>query len=154
MIYQIRAAHPDDAAEVSGVILAALRQTNAKDYSEGVIKQVEQSFGPDAVRSLIAKRKVFVALVGSRIVGTASLDGRVVRTVFVAPDAQGRGVGRLLMAEVEKESRAAGIETLTVPSSITAEQFYSKLGFKGMHDSYHGEERTIIMERLLTPIHG
>jgi len=39
--------------------------------------------------------------------------------------------------------------TLAVPSSVTAEQFYSKLGFSAVHDSYHGEERTIVMERNL-----
>ena len=38
---------------------------------------------------------------------------------------------------------------LTVPSSVTAEPFYAKLGFRPVRDSYHGEERTIIMERPL-----
>jgi N-acetylglutamate synthase-like GNAT family acetyltransferase len=131
------------------VVLTALRKSNAKDYSQDIIERVERSFGPDAVLELIRKREVFVAVIGLRIVGTTSLDGRVVRTVFVAPDVQGRGVGKLLMAEVERNAREAGAETLVVPSSVTAEHFYSKLGFKTMRDSYHGEERTIIMERSL-----
>jgi hypothetical protein len=38
---------------------------------------------------------------------------------------------------------------LTVPSSVTAEAFYARLGFKAVRDSYHGDERTIIMERPL-----
>jgi len=33
--------------------------------------------------------------------------------------------------------------------SITAEAFYAKLGFNAVRDSYHGDERTIIMERWL-----
>lgn len=146
---RIRVAQPDDAPAVSEVILAALRETNARDYTASVIERLEQSFSPDAVRTLIGKRKAFVAVAGSRIIGTAGLDGSVVRTVFVAPDVQGQGVGRLLMAEIERASRAAGIETLTVPSSVTAEPFYAKLGFVAVRDSYHGEERTIIMERSL-----
>jgi hypothetical protein len=40
---------------------------------------------------------------------------------------------------------------LAVPSSVTAERFYSKLGFTAVRDSYYGEERTIIMERRLAP---
>jgi putative acetyltransferase len=55
------------------------------------------------------------------------------------------------MAEVERIARQKGIECLVVPSSITAEPFYSKLGFKSVRDSYYGDERTIIMERSLTP---
>jgi hypothetical protein len=38
---------------------------------------------------------------------------------------------------------------LTVPSSVTAEPFYARLGFKAVRDSYFGDERTIIMERAL-----
>jgi GNAT superfamily N-acetyltransferase len=145
----IRPALADDAAAISAVILRALRETNARDYTDAIIARVEQSFGPDAVRELIARRTVFVATIGERLVGTASLDGSVVRTVFVAPDDQARGIGKLLMAEVETIARARSIATLTVPSSVTAEPFYARLGFKAVRDSFHGDERTIIMERQL-----
>ncbi|RXT48960.1 GNAT family N-acetyltransferase [Bradyrhizobium betae] len=145
----IRPALADDAADISTVILRALRETNAKDYTGEIIERVERSFSPDAVRALIAKRTVFVATLGRGVVGTASLDGSVIRTVFVAPDVQGRGIGRLLMAEIGRTARERSIAALTVPSSVTAETFYAKLGFNAVRDSYHGDERTIIMERLL-----
>lgn len=145
----IRPALDDDAAGISAVILRALRETNAKDYTHEIIARVERSFSPDAVLALIAKRTVFVATIGSRVVGTASLDGSVVRTVFVAPDVQARGIGKLLMAEIERTARERNIPSLTVPSSVTAETFYAGLGFNAVRDSYFGDERTIIMERLL-----
>lgn len=149
--YSIRHAMPDDAQGISAVIVGALRETNAKDYSEAVIQRVEQSFSPDAVRALMTQRVIFVATQEARIVGTASLDGRVVRTVFVEPGHQGRGIGRRLMAEVEREALRKGVALLAVPSSVTAEPFYAKLGFRAVRDSYHGEERTIVMERSLPP---
>lgn len=145
----IRPALSDDAADISAVILRALRETNAKHYTDEIIARVERSFSSDAVRTLIARRTVVVATIGSRVVGTASLDGSVVRTVFVTPDVQARGVGKLLMAEVEHIASARNIRALTVPSSVTAERFYARLGFKAVRDSYHGDERTIIMERSL-----
>lgn len=150
MHYDIRKARAADADGISGVILWALRETNARDYAQDIIERVERSFSPAAVLDLMARRTVFVAEQERQIVGTASLDGRVVRTVFVAPSVQGKGVGRRLMAEVERAARDAAVEVLTVPSSVTAEQFYSRLGFKAVRDSFHGEERTIIMERKLT----
>ena len=145
----IRPAREDDAGDISGVILRALRETNAKDYTDEIIARVARSFSPDAVRELIGRRSVFVASIGGRIVGTASLDGSVVRTVFVAPDVQARGIGKLLMAEIARTARERKIPALTVPSSVTAEAFYAKLGFIAVRDSYHGDERTIIMERRL-----
>jgi N-acetylglutamate synthase-like GNAT family acetyltransferase len=145
----IRPALENDADDISAVILRALRETNAKDYTREIIERIEQSFSRDSVRQLMGKRVVFVATIGSRIVGTASLDGSVVRTVFVAPDVQARGIGKLLMAEIERAARERDIRTLTVPSSVTAETFYARLGFRAVRDSYYGEERTIIMERSL-----
>jgi GNAT superfamily N-acetyltransferase len=145
----IRRAGDDDAGAISAVILRALRQTNAADYAPEIIERIARSFTPDAVRQLIGTRTVFVAAIGDRLAGTASLDGSVVRTVFVAPDVQARGVGRLLMAEIERTARERSIARLTVPSSITAENFYARLGFVARHDSYFGAERTILMEREL-----
>ena len=145
----IRPALDDDADEISAVILRALRETNAKDYANEVIERVERSFSPGAVLQLIGKRTVFVATVGSRVVGTASLDGSVVRTVFVVPDIQARGIGKLVMAEIERTARERSIPMLAVPSSVAAETFYARLGFRAVRDSYHGDERTIIMERVL-----
>ena len=122
------AARQDDADEISAVILRTLRETNAKDYAREIIERVEHSFSPSAVLQLIDKRTVFVAAIGSRVVGTASLDGSVVRTVFVSPDVQARGIGKLLMAEIERTARARDIHTLVVPSSLSAETFYVQLG--------------------------
>jgi GNAT superfamily N-acetyltransferase len=146
----IRPAQRDDAGGISRVIISALRETNAKDYSKAVIARVEQSFSPAAVSDLIGRRLVFVAVDNDTIVGTASLDGQVVRTVFVDPRYQGRGIGRLLVAEVERAVVEKNVAVLAVPSSVTAELFYAKLGFTAVQDSYHGEERTIIMEGALS----
>jgi len=145
----IRPALEDDADEISAVILRALRETNAKDYTTEIIERVEHSFNPRAVRELIGKRTVLVATIGNCVVGTASLDGNVVRSVFVAPDVQARGIGKLLMAEIESTARERNILKLAVPSSVTAETFYARLGFRAVRDSYYGDERTIIMERSL-----
>jgi len=149
MEWSVRAACAADAEDISRVIVRALRETNAKDYSPDVIARVEQSYSPAALANLMSQRKVFVATIEQQIVGTASLDGKVVRTLFVTPEMQGRGVGKLLMAVVERIAREDGVEALAVQSSVTAEQFYMRLGFKAVRDSHHGEERTIVMERAL-----
>jgi histone acetyltransferase (RNA polymerase elongator complex component) len=51
------------------------------------------------------------------------------------------------MAELERVALERDIAGLAVPSSVTAEPFYAKLGFNV--DSFYGEERTIVMERPL-----
>ncbi|KAA0968830.1 hypothetical protein [Pseudomonas sp. ANT_H12B] len=49
----------------------------------------------------------------------------------------------------QRQVFVANIEALRVRSSITAEGFYSRLGYRKVHDEFHGAERTIIMQRRL-----
>ena len=151
MEYEVRSAEVGDAAEISRVIVRALRETNAKDYPPDIIARVELSFSPARVEQLIGLRTVFVGLAGERIAGTGSLDGDVIRTMFVCPDMQGRGIGRSLLRAIEATARERQIAVLTGPASVSAESFYARLGFKAVRDAYHGTERTIVMERILAP---
>ena len=151
MTCDIRPAQAGDAADISRVIIRALRETNAKDYTPDIIARVELSFSSAAVERLIDQRDVFVAEMDNRVVGTASLDGQTLRTMFVLPDVQGRGIGRLLVQRIERVARERQLGILTVPATVTAEAFYARLGFTAVREAYHGEERTIVMERVLSP---
>lgn len=147
----VRLAQPDDAEGVSQVILAALYGSNAQDYPAQVIARVAGNFTPEAVLDLFARRMVLVAVQDRVIVGTAALDANVVRSVFVNPTRQGQGIGRLLMSEIELRAGEAGVTTLSVPSSLTAEPFYARLGFRTVREVDHGSERTLVMEKALLP---
>ena len=142
---QIRRALAHDAQAISKVVIAALRESNARDYSPEVIAQVEQHFCPAAILTLMKQRQMYVAVVEQHVVGTASLDQAVVRSVFVSPRHQGRGIGPRLMARLKEVATAAQVEELRVPSSLTAESFYAQLGFQKVRDEFHGAERTVIM---------
>jgi N-acetylglutamate synthase-like GNAT family acetyltransferase len=146
----IRNAMNADAPAISRIIIGTLRESNAQDYSSDVINQVEQSFSPLAILGLLAQRQVLVAVLDGHIVATASLEKDVVRSVFVAPAYQGKGIGRHLMTRVQTIALTEGLHLLRVPSSITAEGFYASLGFKKIRDVFHESERTIIMSKTLS----
>jgi N-acetylglutamate synthase-like GNAT family acetyltransferase len=97
----------------------------------------------------LTRRQVLVATTDSHIVATASLDQDVVRSVFVDPTWQGKGIGRQLMAMIQSIAIEDGVSLLRVPSSITAQGFYAALGFKKIRDEFHQSERTIIMAKTL-----
>lgn len=146
MSYQIRLATPEDAPGISRVVIAALRESNSLDYLPQVIAEVEISFTPKAVEAMFEKRRVLVAVVGEQIIGTASLEGGVVRSVFVRPIFQKRGVGKVMMGILHAMARSQGMRRLSVPSSITAVGFYEKMGYETVRYEFHGSERTVVMK--------
>lgn len=102
-----------------------------------------------AVEAMLEQREVLVACDPTDIVGTASLEGDLARTVFVLPERQGRGIGRQLMLAVEALARDRGLRVLRVPASLTARFFYRRLGYVVVEEMFHGEERTVLMEKEL-----
>lgn len=147
----VRPAEPGDAGEISALIVATLRGSNAGDYPPEVIDRVAADFAPGPVRRMIGRRRVLAACDGGRILGTAALEGEAVRSVFVLPAAQGRGVGSALMAEIIRMAERDAIATLRLNSSLTARGFYERLGFAATGESLFGEERTVVMVRGLRP---
>ena len=145
MQYLIRRATPGDAQAISKVVIAALRESNTRDYSPEVIAQVGQNFYPASILKLMQQRQMYVAVLEQHIVGTASLDQAVVRSVFVSPQHQGRGIGQQLMERLKEAAIVAQVAELRVPASLTAESFYAQLGYEKVRDEFHGAERTVIM---------
>ncbi|MFJ3264300.1 GNAT family N-acetyltransferase [Pseudomonas sp. NPDC086581] len=148
----IRKAHNDDAKAISQVIVATVRESNSQDYPASVIESVVLNFTPARVTELLEHRLVFVALLDGEIVGTGALDSHAVRSLFIAPRQQRKGIGQALMARIENAALERGVEALLVPSSLTAESFYARLGYRLLREQLHGEERTLIMTKSLTPL--
>ncbi|MBD9678943.1 GNAT family N-acetyltransferase [Pseudomonas sp. PDM18] len=140
----IRQARSEDTTAISQVIVAAVRESNGQDYPASAIESVMANFTPERVIELLQKRLVFVALLDDEIVGTGALDGHAVRSLFVAPRQQRKGIGQALMGQIEKAALERGVEALLVPSSLTAERFYARLGYRLLREQVHGEERTLI----------
>lgn len=86
--------------------------------------------GPDYIEA----HRVFVAVGtdehGGRVLGFYSLvlAPPELDLLFVADEAQGRGIGRLLVAHMQSEARAAGLDRVKVVSHLPAKDFYHRVG--------------------------
>ena len=146
----IRNATAADAEAVHKIVLRALRETNARDYPPSVIDRLVLTL-PDKVASNLETWCAFVAIVNGQVVGTGSLNGRMVSSVYVHPDYQGHGIATKLMDAVENAASAQSQGTLSVQSSITAKPFYAKRGFRIVREGFFGEEPTILMSKDIPP---
>jgi GNAT superfamily N-acetyltransferase len=130
---QIRDATPDDAAGLVP-LLATLGYPATQDVAR---ERLATLLRDDRTA------RVLVALLQARIVGFATLHATPVlhrptavarvTALAVAPDVQGSGAGRALMAAAEQHFRAEGyqrIEVTSGPTHAPAHAFYRHLGYR------------------------
>ncbi|MYW18687.1 GNAT family N-acetyltransferase [Streptomyces sp. SID2955] len=86
--------------------------------------------GPDYIEAHRAFVAVGADQHGSRVLGFYSLvlAPPELDLLFVADEAQGQGIGRLLVAHMQSEARAAGLDRVRVISHVPAAGFYHRAG--------------------------
>ncbi len=132
----IRRFHVQDAAELEQVIAKTLRISNSRDYPKECI---EANIASHSAQVLIERAKeghMYVACDGSQIVGCGTIAGywgsqteSILLTIFVLPEYQGRGIGRQIIETLEQDEYFLRASRIEVPASITAVEFYRKMGY-------------------------
>ena len=145
----VRPAQEVDAVQISALVQHTIRTSTASQYSAASIARVADSFSAHSICQMIRLRLVLVWLDADCIVGTASLEGSEMRAVFVDPYMQCQGIGRQLVAVVERKAFQKGLLTLRVPSCHTAQFFYSRLGYREVGQAWEAGERVVVMEKCL-----
>ena len=147
-----------------------LRPADAEDV-RGVRRLVRDAYGLYVQRigrepapmtadyeALVAAREVTVAVEDGTIVGVLVLREQpgslLVENVAVAPAAQGRGIGRALLAHAEIHARALGLRRITLYTNAKMTEnlsFYPSLGYVEVDRRVeHGFER-VFFEKALRP---
>ncbi|MCW0182147.1 MAG: GNAT family N-acetyltransferase [Zavarzinia sp.] len=135
----LRPFEPEDVGALLALFRDSVRKVARRDYSEDQVR----AWAPDeidiaAFGARLGRQRVFVAVEGmgegegegEAIAGFTALDGQGhIDLLFVHPDHQRKGAGRLLLQGVEETARAAGMPGLSAHVSLTARPLFEALGF-------------------------
>jgi putative acetyltransferase len=136
MAVSLRRLRPDETRTFLEVHHTAVRVTAATDYSSEVVEAwAPLPITEDAVQSVLASAaaEIRVAAVSrEKIVGIGVVvpNRCELRACYVSPDTARSGVGKAIVGELERIARADGAPFLELDSSLTAEAFYLKLGYR------------------------
>lgn len=147
------------AENISKLIIQNLLEVNLKDYDLNYITKTIEDFSIDKIKNNFSKRtKVYVAFEDNVLVGTAGLDKSLynddgeywILSVFVDVLHHGKGIGKMLIRKIEDFALAINAKKLIVPASITACEFYHKLGYEYLNGKKTlNDEQYYIMEKYL-----
>jgi putative acetyltransferase len=130
----VREMKREEAALFVEIHHAAVRGLAATDYPIAVIEHWAPPITAATIERFLSNRDRELRLIAELDRQPAGIGAIVVskaelRACYVAPHAARRGVGSALVAELERIARAHRLEHLELESSITAEPFYSALGY-------------------------
>jgi len=130
VVDRIRDARPDDASA-----LASLQRRSSDVWEEYRPFLAANAHLIEPPHRAIAEGRVRVAVdtsqrpVGFSVTLPPEGDRCELDDLFVEPDAMGRGVGRLLVADVVARAAAAGVRCIDVTANPHAVGFYERVGF-------------------------
>ena len=153
---KIRRFEKKDAKKVSKLIVETLRKTNIKDYSADSIENYVNNFQPENVLKRASWTHFYVAEEKGNIIGCGAIapywdkfDESSLFTIFILPEYQGKGIGRKIIETLEKDEYFLRAKRIEVPASITAVQFYKKMGYDYKNGVVEpDEEKLVRMEKF------
>jgi EAL domain-containing protein (putative c-di-GMP-specific phosphodiesterase class I)/N-acetylglutamate synthase-like GNAT family acetyltransferase len=132
----IRLMEEGDAEKVSELIRTTISISNKKDYPEELMDQLIAIETPEHVLERASWTHFYVAEKDGAIIGCGAIgpywgkeDESSLFTIFVNPEYQGKGVGRLIVETLEKDEYFLRAKRIEIPASITGIPFYLKMGY-------------------------
>jgi len=129
---QIQRLKPNRYEEAIEVIRRSIRISQKGSYSPEIIEYACNKYKLEKFIKKAQEREYFVAVdtEKDKIVGIIGLKDNEVRTFFVDPDQQKKGIGKMLYFHIEEIAKTRNIQKMIVTSSPIGEKAYTKYGFK------------------------
>jgi len=126
----IRRFEESDLDEVCELVRETVATSYAAVYPPRVVDFFHQYHERAVVISDAASGHTIVVHSGGKLVATGTRAGTTVRRVFVRAAWQRRGIGQMVMAELEAAALTDGVERLDLSASLPAKEFYLRLGYE------------------------
>ena len=150
----LRRATESDLDALRALFADAVRTTGPDAYSPEQVDLWAATAGTEAGfrRRLLGAWSVVAAdAPGGRLLGFGALDGDRVSGLYVAGDAQRRGVGGALLAAVVAEARRRGVARLRAEASVFSLGLFRRHGF-AVVGADRIERRGVVFERSLVEL--
>lgn len=126
----IKQAYKDDLQVVKCITIETINQIYPHYYPKGAVEFFVEHHNDTNILSDIEAGKVFLCVNGEgKSVGTVSLKDNDICRLFVLPEYQGQGYGRMLLDFAENEI-AKKYKEIMIDASLPAKRIYLKRGYR------------------------
>ena len=145
-----------DESAIASLVAHTLKISNGNDYSPEYIDAIIKEHSPEYYSERRNDSHFYVACDGDKIIGCGGITGywgstseSFLLSIFVLPEYQGGGTGRRIINTLEKDAFFTRAWRTEVASSVTAVEFYKKLGYTYKNGITTPDEHGVIrLEKL------
>lgn len=140
MTIEIRHAFPEDAEALTEVTIRSITEIcgASGDYTPAQLEDWISNKTPIDFLKWMAnpELRVYAGVLDDRVagVGMFSLEGEI-QLLYLVPEAQGRGLGRALLKEMESEAEFLEISPLRLNATTVSVGFYERQGYRNLGPS-------------------
>jgi GNAT superfamily N-acetyltransferase len=128
---ELRLFRPDDLDAVQELIFRTIDVCYTGVYPSQAVAFFKEYHSKDNILEDSEQGHTFVLEVDGRIVGVGCLVKATIKRVFVDPEFQHRGYGRMMMARLEEQARESGVAVVDLDASLPSKGLYDFLGYQG-----------------------
>ena len=140
MPIEVRHAIPDDAEALTEVNIRSIREICGAtgDYTPEQLAFWVSNKTPTQFLKWMANEdmRLYTGLIDDVVSGVGLLDlsGQIL-LLYLVPEAQGKGLGKALLQEMENEARYWDLSKLALESTTVARAFYESQGYRNLGPS-------------------
>ena len=128
----IRPFKTTDLHALHRMICATIDASYSEVYPPRAVRFFKEYHSEERIteRSTSGELLVLLSEQDGSILATGSLIGCEITGVFVHPDHRKQGLGRAVMAQLEKRAGAKGVSEVRLSVSLPSRMFYERLGYE------------------------
>jgi len=128
--HNLRKITTGDIIKVSDLIYKTVDISYSPVYPQEAICYFKSEHSVAQIQKKMMDSYRIVCEFEGEIVATGCLDSDYIGGVYVSPQHQGMGFGKLIMADLLAKAKANGFARINLHASLPSKKFYDSLGFK------------------------
>jgi len=148
----------EDFEKVHKLIEKTCRKSFTSYYPPAFIEKVIASLVPEKLKSRASWTHFYVVKEDDKILGCGAIgpywDSKTessIFNVFVDPDTQGKGIGRMIIETLENDYYFKRASRIEIPSGLVAIPFYKKMGYEHKNGELNYSNGHFALEKYNTP---
>jgi citrate lyase synthetase len=133
---KIKRITKNEAEEVQHFVIKVINTSYTPYYPKEAINFFKDFYSIEKIQNDINSGYYILIKENNKIIATGLFKDNHIGGVFVDAEKQGKGIGKIIMSNLEKYALSKSTKKIVLEASIPSFEFYKKLAYKKISDRF------------------